>query len=421
MEKLTERGLYGAGLVRLTPHLLERYNDCLMSMGLKPTSCTEVDVDGLGVSPQVAKELGNPYYLCSGLANPLSIIVTPEQYNKPCFFPIYSWQRPLMQALYDKYPKEIADVTGTHAISVDLEDGLSTFEGPEDLLLLSEITAVPHVEEIAEAAQEQGELIADFTEGLNCLREETCDALVINRKKYGDLRKRRVDMRPITFENFNDFYTIAFGGAAVLRHVDGIDLLILEDEKTFHEVTTNKKNLGSAEVYHLFDPEFTLFAALQKSGLVQVPIERYRTDSKILDFKKELLLADALCDCEQQINWRSLTSSARKALLQKHEDKVPSIYFELERFAAKLKSGKVSTLSPELEHFLAEPSEKLHPETQTVLWYLLTRREPRNLLALYTVDKNAFLRRYEEWSDAKREWAADYLVERYKHKHRMQT
>ena len=77
--------------------------------------------------------------------------------------------------------------------------------------------------------------------------------------------------------------------------------------------------------------------------------------------------------------------------------------------------------SPELEHFLAEPTDKMPPETTQVLWTLLTRREPRNLLALYAVDKNAFLARYEMWSDKKREWAADYLVERYEHHHLMNS
>jgi hypothetical protein len=103
----------------------------------------------------------------------------------------------------------------------------------------------------------------------------------------------------------------------------------------------------------------------------------------------------------------------------KHGDKVPVIYSELERFAAALKANRVLNLSPELEHLLAEPSENMSPDTQRVLWILLTHREQRNLLALYTVDKNAFLARYETWSEAKQEWAADYLVVRYKHHYRM--
>jgi hypothetical protein len=417
VEKLIERHLWNAGLVRLTPHLVERYNTCLSAMGLRPTALPEIDVDGMGVSPQIAKDRGNPYYLCNGLSNPLAIIVSPDQYDKPAYYPIFSWQRSLMRTVFDKNPKSIRDITGTHAIAIAIEDGLSRFEGPEDLLLLTEITAVPHIEELAEAKNEQARLIAEFSDDLNCLREDLCEAIVLSRNAHGDLRKRKLDMRPITFNSFGDFHTVAFGGAAVLRHVDGEDVLVLENEETLKNV--NKRKLRSANVFYLYDLEFALFDKLKKSKWVDVPVKRYRKDPKLLEFKRELLLADALCDCDDQVNWRTLTNPARMALMLKHEDKVPAIYSELERFAAALKANRVLNLTRELEHFLAEPSEKMSSETQQVLWILLTRREPRNLLALYTVDKNAFLARYDTWSERKQAWAADYLVIRYKHHHRV--
>ena len=421
MEKLIKRKLWNAGLVRLTPHLVERYNACLISMGLPPTQQSEIDVDGAGVSPQITKEIGDPHYLCNGIANPLAIIVSPDQYDKPVFAPIFSWMRPLLRVVFDKNQKSIRDITGTHPIGIDLEDGMTAFRGVEDLLLLTEITAVPHIEELASAAAEQSTLIAKFNDGPaadpNCLREEVCDALVLQRKQHGDLRKRKIDMRPITFDSFDDFHTIAFGGAAVLRHVDGDDLLIVEDEEVFKKI--DKRKIGSAKIFYLGDPEFALFNRLRENKWVVVPVKKYRTEPKFLEYKKELLLADALCDSDASLNWRELTNSARKSLMMKHEDKVPAIYFELERYAAGLKAGRTLNLTAELEHFLAEPSDKMPPETQNVLRILLTRREPRNLLALYRADKNAFLSRYEQWSDKKREWAADYLAERYEHQHKL--
>lgn len=418
MQNLIDRNLLNGGLVRLTPHLVTRYNECLISLGLEATSLTEIDVDGLGVSPQIAKERNNPHYLCAGFSNPFAIIVSPDQYDKPVYFPIFSWQRALMRAFFDKNQKPIRDITGTHPIGLDIENGLSTFEGPEDLLLLSGLTAIPHIEEITEAAAEQGRLITQFSGELNCLREEVCDELVRHRQVHGDLRKRKIDMAPLTFDSFDDFYTVAFNGAAVLRHVDGDDILVLEDPAMFDSV--NRKKIGSAQVYYLYDPDFSLFTKLLKGKWIVIPTKKYRQDPQLLEFKKELLLADALCDCEGSVKWRSLTISARKALIGKHKDKVPVIYSELERYAAGLKSGRELSISPELQYFLAEPSEKQSPETRQVLWTLLTHRERRNLLALYTVDKNMFLARYQDWSETKREWAANYLEERYKHQHRTQ-
>ena len=418
MQRLIKGELLTAGLVRLTPHLAERYSECLVSMGLPPVETKEgLEIDGIGASPQVAKERGNSHYLCNGLANPLAVIVCPEQYNKPVYFQIFSWERQLMRMFFDKYHREIIDVTGTHSISIELEDGISKFEDPRDLFLMNEITAIPHIEELAEAALRQRELIGEFGQDERCLDEELCDKIIESRKTHGDLRKRKVTMQPMKFDSFDDFYTVAFGGAAVLRRVDGVDILVLENKEEYENIRHKKKK--GEQIFHLFDPDFRLFNALRKAQWVQVPIEKYRADPKLISFKRELLLADALCDCEEKINWRTLTATARQALMQRHEDRVPAIYAELERFAARLKRGTIPELSPDLEHFLAEPSETLPPSTQDVVWTLLVRREPRNLLGLYTVDKNAFLALYEQWSDAKREWAADYLVERYKHKYRV--
>lgn len=419
MDRLSERKLLNAGLVRLTPHLIERYSKCLDSIGLEPVESERIDVDGIGVSPQVAAQRGNPYYLCNGLANPLAVIISPDQYNKPVFYPPYSWMRPLMRAVFDKYHKEIIDVTGTHAISCEVENGLSTFSNADDLFLLSELNVVLHIEELQAAAARQAALLEQFQEGNQCLGEDLCDSIIQSRHEHGDLRKRRIAMPPLAFSSFADFYTVAFGGAAVLRHVDGIDLLVLESEEEYSKMK-NRKKLPGQSVLYLYDEDFKLFEKLNKADWVNVPVDHYRSDPRILEYKKELLLADALCDCERGIDWRAMTKSARKALLQKYEDRVPPIYFELERFAAGLRNGRLPSFSQELGYFLAEPSDKLPPQTQEVVWILLTRREPRNLLALYTVDKNAFLKRYNSWSDAKREWAAGYLAERYQHKHRLQ-
>ncbi len=418
MFRLATRDLLNAGLVRLTPHLVTRYNSCLLSAGGTPADGDHIEIDGVGMSPQVAAQRGNPYYLSNGFANPLALIVCPEQYNKPVFYPIFSWQRALMRAFFDKYHRQIIDVTGTHAISVELETGLSTLESPEDLLLLTEITATPHLEEIAAAATRQAELVQEFSKGLSCLEETLCDQIVKSRTAHGDLRKRKISMEPMSFDSFDDFYTVAFGGAAVLRHVDGVDLLVLANEEVYEKLRSKRKK-PSAQAFYLYDKEFPLLDVLTAANWISVPLDRYRKDPKILEYQKELLLADALCDCDEGVNWRSLTSAARKALAQKHKEKVPDIYFELERFAAAFRNGKTREISKELEIFLAEPSAAQPPQTQEVVWTLLTHREPRNLLALYTVDKNAFLKLYNTWSDAKREWAASYLAERYKHKHRL--
>jgi len=413
MRHFIKRDLMNAGLVQLTPTLIDRYNVCLESMGLTPTARRQVFVDGVGWSPQVAREQKNPYYLCNGLANPTAIIVSPEQYRKPVYTPVYSWMRSLMKFFFSKYHREIADITATHVISIDFENGLSNFTGPEDLLLLSGITANPNFSELAARAQEQKKLVEHFLEGLNCLDPQVRAELGEHRREFGDLRRRRVAMSSLVFDLFSDFYTVAFDGAAVIRSGGDTDLLVLESQATFESVKSKERSVG-AEICYLYDPSAKPFELLRKARKIEFPIERFRKNPAYLVEKRDLLLGLSLCDCEPGLDWNKTPASKRKALMRKHEDKVPRLFTELERFIAALKRGtKVPSISAELWYLLAEPSHLLPTTSQEVMWILLTRRSPMNVLESYTYDKNHFFALLPQWSDAKQKWVAEYLAARY--------
>lgn len=412
VKPLLKRGLFNAGLVELSPTMLVRYNDALVSLGLEPTRRKRVLVDGVGWSPQIARERRNPYYMCSGgLVNPVAIIVSPDQYKKPVYWPIFSWMRGAMRLVFEKYHREIIDITGTHVISLDCENGLSTLEGPKDLLLLSEVTLKPNTGRLVEAAQEQAALVNRFMDGLHCLESETRNSLIAHRRAHSDLRKRRVSMQPVTFDFFNDFYTVAFGGVAVLRDVDGSDLLVMESQSDYEAIKGSDTN---AVICYLYDQGAETTGYLANAGFLRIPYEEYRSDPALLERKKDLLLAYALCDCEEGLDWSATSPAKRKTLIKKHGAKVPHLYAELERFAAAVRRGSKSVeLSRELWHYLAVPSDSIAPATKEVLWILLTRLEPRRLLNLYRYDKNKFFEVYSGWSGAKQEWVADYIQARY--------
>jgi hypothetical protein len=411
---LVRKGLLGNGLVTLPSNLVERYNRCLKRAGLTETRRRTIQVDGAGWSPQVARDLGDVHYLCHGVENPLAIIVTPEQFKKPVFFQIFSWVRPLMRAFFEKYHREIIDITATHAILIDLENGLTSMEKPLDLLMLSEINAVPDCGTLNGAGKEQDRLIAQFNEGLNCLRWAVCDELVEHRRQFGDLRRRRIAIDPITFSSFTDFYTIAFNGAAVLRNVGKDDMLVFEDVAVYEQALQDLPKHAGVKIFHVSEPGAKHLKLLEREGWIDVPVDKFKMAPQVLEDKKALLLASALCDCEQDVNWDELSSMQRKGLVKKYPELVPAIFSELERYAAALRNDKkIPELSDELRFFLSEPAEKLPKKTKEVVWTLLTRQEKRNLLEFYTVDKNRFLADYERWKPQRQEWAAGYLAARY--------
>ncbi len=419
LRPLVEKQLLYGGLVTIGPALIERYNHSLESMGIAPTDRRTIQIDGVGWSPEVARDQRNPFYLCAGgIINPIAVIVTPEQYKKPVYMPVFSWMRRLMRQFFDKYHREIIDVTSTHAISLDFEDWMSTLVGPHDLMLLSEVEVVPHAGSLFADVTHQKALVADFMKGLNCLDTKIRTELLKHREQHGDLRRRRVGIERMQFDLVKDFYTTAFGGAAVIRGVGDKDLLILEHAEEVASFGKFKDqayhDLNNFALYELNEKTHAPFVLLQEAGMLEVPEARFRENPELLEEKKNVLLALALCDCEEGLEWETLTPAKRKSLMNRHTGLVPETFEELERYAAALRRGK-STLdiSFDLWHYLLEPSPNLPPSTQDVLWILLTRKDPRNILELYTHDKNFFLAQYESWSRGKQSWAANYLAARY--------
>ncbi|MBM3261778.1 hypothetical protein FJY93_05220, partial [Candidatus Kaiserbacteria bacterium] len=215
---LAERGLVNTGLVELTSLLIERYNKALASMGIEPTKCRTIFIDGAGWSPQVAEEKGNLWYLCDGFTNPTAIIISPDQFKKPVYMPAYSWMRSVLRVIFETYHREIIDITSTDVVTLDFELGITKLESPIDFLLLSEILIKPYSGGLLAWAREQQKLINDFMEGLNCLEAEFREPLIAHRKKYGDLCKRRFFMDEIHSPLARDYWTVALGGAAVIRN-----------------------------------------------------------------------------------------------------------------------------------------------------------------------------------------------------------
>jgi len=54
-----------------------------------------------------------------------------------------------------------------------------------------------------------------------------------------------------------------------------------------------------------------------------------------------------------------------------------------------------------------------HVPFEDVVWLLLCRLQPSDVLRLYMSDKDRFFTQYQTWSTCKREWAVDLIKTRY--------
>ena len=103
MQKLKAANLYRSELIAVSGKLVERYNQCLETLGFKPTKLKSFSIDGIGWSPEIAEEKDDLNYLNHGEANPHGIIISPLQKGKPVYVPYHTFDRAMMKFIFKTY------------------------------------------------------------------------------------------------------------------------------------------------------------------------------------------------------------------------------------------------------------------------------------------------------------------------------
>jgi hypothetical protein len=409
MKKLVDSGLFGGGLTLIeSPELVSRYNACLVQLGITPTNLPKFNVDGIGWSPEIAHEKGDASYLSAGIANPMGVIVTPNQRKKPVYYPFNSYDRRLMEIYFDRFHQAIADVTGIRYIGLDFDAELSSYESPCDLLLVHYVILRSVAGGLFDAAKDQRKhverFMSDSPDWFNpALRAE----IIRSGKEWGDLRYVRTDIPDLKYE-VGSFHTNAFGGVFVFRLPNGEALLIFEGEDRLPHCS------DKCDKMYVNDPY--LPARLLEENLVEVDTDWYSRHPEVLLEKMEGIRVTVLTDQDKKLDYDGLKYAQKRQLLQQNQGKFPSVYFELERFARRLKNGEhpeANQIPADLSTMLLRPHQALSEEEQEVVWLLLCRLQPLDVYRLYVSDKNRFFDRFARWSESKQDWAIKLLRENY--------
>ncbi len=411
MERLIKAGLFGAGLVPVdTEELVSRYNECLTALGITTTSLTRFAVDGIGWSPEVAAEKRDMYYLSAGISNPMGIVLTPNQKNKPIYFAFHSYDRALMEDYFTRYRNEIADVTTSRGISLDIDHELTSYDTPADLRLVTRAVVRSSIGTLGEAAKEQRDFIKDILDSDTAWADSALRAaLITSARTHGDLRCRKLEIDDFRFSDLNTFYTRAFGGVFVVQTLDHRSrLLLLEDKQHLG------KNAWKEDMFDVHNPSTLEFLA--KERLLEIKLEWYQAYPRALAYLKDCLAAEIICEHEPDVLYAELTPMQRKRKLAKFENESGGVYHELERLIKQLQSTvlpQVNHLSDELRLLLVRPNRDLSLADQLVLREYLHRLRQIDIIQLYADDKNYFYELYKRWSEAKKAWAVDKLCHDY--------
>ncbi len=407
MDKLKEANLYRSELIPVKGKLVERYNQCLIKLGFKPTELISFFIDGIGWSPEIAEEKGDTHYLNNGEANPHCILITPLQKGLPVYNPFHSYDRALMKMVFKEHGTEINDITRDSAICIDFDQDIDVFYDPLDILKYTDVKVTFRlVDDLGDAKKEQLKLIKLFNEENNFINEDVHQQLIESGKKYGDLRNRKLSLKPIVFTT-DSFYTKAFGGVYLLRNfLDPI--LVFEKKETYTEAI--KDTSHDVLMFHIDQPQ--LIAKLKDHLIIECDIKSDITLKRYERIKK-YLFSEYLEETNNPIKDILDDKMLFKSYLNRVDVKVRKKVMSLERYLEKSNSNKSIKIKDVVDHevyyALHSPHSSLRANHQDLIWKLLVNISPKDILFLYWYDKEEFYKGYKLWDDSLKEWVIDTI------------
>lgn len=402
MQKLKAANLYRSELIPVNGKLVERYNECLKTLGFKPTKLKSFSIDGIGWSPEIAEERKDIHYLNHGDANPHGIIITPLQKGKPVYVPFHSFDRDIMKLVFKERAQQINDITRDNALCLDFDQNIDAFLEPLDILKYKDVVVsfrlINHLDKIQ---KEQLELVEIFKEGNNFIDEKLHQKLLDSAKTHGDLRNRNLLIEEVHYTT-DSFFTRAFGGIYVLR--DFISpIVVFVDNEVYKKAI--KDTIHDVLIYQISQPE--LIEKLRDHLIIECDLEKVVNSARYERIKKCMfheILEKAEHPIKDILDDKVLFKSYLNRIDVKSLKKVNGVEIYLERLE-RSNAFKINDLVDQQLYFaLHQPHSSLDVKHQDLIWKLLVNIAPLDVLFLYWYDKDKFYDLYDSWDDSYKDW-----------------
>ncbi len=408
MEKLKAAHLFRNELIPISGKLVERYNQCLKTLGLMETKLVGFSIDGMGWSPEIAEEKNELQYLNNGEANPNGIIITPFQKGKPVYAPFHSFDKEMMQHIFKTYENEINDITRDCAICIDFDQFIDAFYEPLDVLKYKNISIKFRlIDNLDKEQKKQFQLIDSFKQGNNFIDEHLHEQLLNSSKTYGDLRHRNLELNALYFAT-DSFYTSAFGGVYLLR--DFITpIVVFEDEKWHQEAI--KDTSHDVLIYHISQPE--LLDKLRDHLIIEYDLEavvktpRYE---RIKKFMFSQLLKNTQNPIKDILDDKVLFKGYLNKMAIEDRKKIMSVELYLEKMEVSNQHKLGDIVNVKLFEALQQPHSSLSAKHQDLIWQLLVHISTLDVLFLFWYDKQQFYENYKGWDDSLKDWVIETIL-----------
>ena len=417
MKLLYDAGLRGAHLFEVkTKEMVKRYNACLEYLGIEPTNLKSFSIDKVGWSPQIAKEKEDDMYLTHGPSNTVGIILSVEQANASLHYPHYSFEKFLMNKVFQELKTPLMDITTEVGVCLDIDNAISRFKSPYDLLLVQYYQVkLSTPTGLCEAEKQQKQLIVEFEQSDSAWQNsQERKKLIDSVKKYGDLRRRKLQLHPIFFDETDSFFTKIFGGIFVFRPSKSDTYMVMIDEDQEDQIEAHPYD--GVSVFTLSDKK--LLKVLLKADILTRDLKYWQENKKNLERLKDDILVEAIADfCPKNTDFTALTSTKKKALIQKHDEHIPEIYFEITDLLRLFAVGRgISEVSPELDKFLLRPMRSATLSEKIVVQSFLSFINPQDVVQLYRFNKEKFYEDFATWPESRKKWAIWRITTHYKNK-----
>lgn len=407
MKRLIEKGLMFGNLVEVSsPALVERYNRALKHLTGQTTDLSDFHIDISGYSPEIGDALGDDAYLNPDGANRQFILLTTAQKHAPLLHARFSTARGILRQFIDANEAQLFALTARDAVAGELSNTVYELGNPARLFDIRRVTIEAdtiggHVADAGKLAK----LIERFRAEPDGWRDDVLIAEMIGlAKKTGDVTRVPIALPAMSFEQPN-FWTSHFGGLYIFRKAKHPGAITVG----------SPESLGTLPVANTIwlRQHNALADWLARNGLVESIVTARGVDTAaVLRQKMDFVLvsvADRL-----GISLAGATRADLRGIARRLGSALPDEFKGLADVLRWVETGgdwpQISSDHPAYFYLL----RATQGPDKGLVNMLLSELSPLDVRQLYICHKELFYATYATWSDAKRQWVADFLEREYK-------
>ena len=406
MERLIKSGLMFGNLSHVaSPALVERYNRALKHLTGHTTSLDDFYIDISGYSPEIGQELGDDLYLNHAGVNRQFILLSTDQKTAPLLNAKFSTSRGILRQFIEENEPALFALTTRDAVAGELVNSVYDMSSPARLFDIRRITVEA---DTTKGALGQADALGDKVDRFMAEEDAWFDDVLIAEMialagDTGDVLRNPIELRQMSFDQSN-YWTDHFGGVYLFQDLELPAVICATDKAAFDAVP----------IEYVFDisNRNRIASFLDLNGLVEPIVTARGIDATaILHQKLDFILVDALAGEGIELAGRS--KSEMRRLARRYSSLLPGEFHTLNALLNWAENGGpwpvITSEDPAYFYTLRAASHK----DADLINMLLSELAPKDIRQLFICHKAEFYRHYSGWSDAKKDYVVEFLLNEY--------